>query len=126
MPFIPFRDKNDDYEYIFDIAYRQDFDEAKVAWGWDIADRAERLIFKVNELDIVDESELELNTFIETTRWAGIKIQLIGQNILNLAEVRNRSEFIGERNSTISDIEGYEYRYRTKGMRWTFLLSGSF
>ena len=126
MPFIPFRDKNDDFEYIFDIAYRQDFDEAKIAWGWDIADRAERLVFKVNELDIVDEGELELNAFIETTRWAGLKIQLIGQNILNLAEVRDRTEFIGERNSTFTDIEGYEYRYRTKGMRWTLLVSGSF
>jgi hypothetical protein len=126
MPFIPFRDKNDDYEYIFDIAYRQDFDEAQVAWGWDIADRAERLVFKVNELDVIDEGELELNAFIETTRWAGLKIQLIGENIFNLADVRERTEYLGERNSTFTDIEGFEYRYRTKGMRWTLMMSGSF
>jgi outer membrane receptor protein involved in Fe transport len=126
MPFIPFRDKNDDYEYIFDIAYRQDFDTAQVAWGWDIAERAERLLFKVNELDIIDEGELEFNAFVETTRWWGLKIRLLGENILNLAEVRDRTKFIGERNSTLTDIEGFEFRYRTKGFRLTLLLSGSF
>ena len=126
MPFIPFRDKNDDYDYIFDVAYRQDFDIAQVAWGWDIAERSERLLFKVNELDIVDEGELELNAFVETTRWWELKVRLLGENILNLAEVRDRTKFIGERNSTLTDIEGFEYRYRTKGFRLTLLVSGSF
>jgi len=126
MPFIPFRDKSDAYEYIFDIAYRQDFDTVRAAWGWDIAERAERLLFKVDELDIVDEGELELNAFAETTRWWGLKIRLIGENILNLAEVRDRTKFIGERNSALTDIEGYEFRYRTKGFRLTLSVSGSF
>jgi hypothetical protein len=123
---IPFRDETDEYEYVYDIAYRQDFDSVRVAWGWDIAERAERILFKVNELDIVDESELEFNAFVETTRWAGLKARLEAQNILNLAETRDRTIFVNTRNSALADIDRRELRARTKGFRLFLTLSGAF
>jgi len=123
---IPFRDDTDEYEYVYDIAYRQDFNTARLAWGWDIAERAERILFKVNELDIVDESELEFNAFVETTRWAGLKTRLEAQNILNLAETRDRTLFVDTRNSAFVDIERRELRARTKGFRLYLTLSGAF
>jgi len=119
---IPFHDNSDEYEYIFDIAYRQDF--IKVAWGWDIADRAERILFKVNELDIIDERGLEFNAFVETTRWGGLKTRIEAENILNLAEGRNRTIYTGERD--LSDVKRQEIRDRAKGHRLSLLLSGSF
>ncbi len=121
---IPFRDNSDEYKYIYDIAFRQDFTAAQVAWGWDIADRAERILFKVNELDRIDERGLEFNAFVETTRWGGIKVRLDAENILNLAEGRNRTIYTGLRN--LSDVARQEIRDRAKGHRLTLLFSGSF
>jgi len=33
---------DNEFKYIYDIAFRQDFVDARVAWGWDIANRGER------------------------------------------------------------------------------------
>jgi hypothetical protein len=123
---IPFRDETDEYEYVYDVAYRQDFNTTRVAWGWDFAERGERVLFKVNELDIIDESDLELNAFVETTRWADIKVRVEGQNILNLAEERNRTIFIDTRNLALTGIERREWRAREKGFRLFLILTGSF
>lgn len=126
MTAIPFRDENDEYKYVFDIAYRQDFNTTRIAWGWDIAKRDRRILFKVNELDIVDESELEFNAFIETTRWGEIKARFEAQNIFNLAETRDRTIFTGTRNSSLLGVDRREIRYRTKGFRLFLILSGTF
>ncbi len=123
---IPFRDDTDEFEYIFDVAYRQDFDLQMLSWGWDLAERGKRILFKVNELDVVDEGELELNTFIETTRWLNIKFRLEAQNILNLAEERNRTLFINTRNVVLNNIDRLEIRSRTKGFRLFLALSGTY
>jgi hypothetical protein len=126
MTAVPFRDESDEYEYVFDIAYRQDFNTVRMAWGWDIAQRDRRILFKVNELDIVDEGELEFNAFIETTRLGQIKARFEAQNIFNLAETRDRTIFIGTRNSSLSGVDRREIRYRTKGFRLFLILSGTF
>jgi hypothetical protein len=126
MTAVPFRDANDEYKYVFDIAYRQDFNTARIAWGWDIAKRDRRILFKVNELDIVDESEFEFNAFIETTRWGEIKARFEAQNIFNLAETRDRTIFGGTRNSSLVGVDRREVRYRTKGFRLFLILSGTF
>ena len=126
MTAIPFRDENDEYKYVFDIAYRQDFNTTRITWGWDIAKRDRRILFKVNELDIVDESELEFNAFIETTRWGEIKARFEAQNIFNLAETRDRTIFTGTRNSSLLGVDRREIRYRTKGFRLFLILSGTF
>ncbi len=123
---IPFRDDSDEYDYVYDVAYRQDFNTTRVAWGWDFAERGDRILFKVNELDIIDESDLELNAFVETTRWADIKVRVEGQNILNLAEERNRTIFIDTRNLALTGIERREWRAREKGFRLFLILTGSF
>jgi hypothetical protein len=119
-PIIPFNSEN---EYVFDIAYRQDFQEAKVAWGWDIGEQAKRPRFKVNELEIFNEG-LETNIFVETTRWLGIKMRLQGNNLLDYDEVRDR--FIYEGGREISPLESRILRTRKAGWRVTVFLSGNF
>jgi hypothetical protein len=123
---IPFRDESDEYEYVYDLAYRQDINSARIAWGWDIGERAERTLFKVNELDIVDEGDLEFNAFVETTRFGAMKVSLMAQNILNLAETRERTIFVGRRNLALIDVEQREVSARTKGFRLFLSLSGTF
>jgi hypothetical protein len=103
--------------------FRQDFEEQKWAWGWDVHTRAERPAFRVNELDIEDEGT-EINVFVETTRWFGLKSTLTFENLLDLAETRDRTGFAGERDLT--PVEFREIRDRLRSLRVSLLVSGSF
>ena len=119
-PTIAFRRGN---KYVFDVAYRQDFETALVAWGWDAAIQAERPLYKVDELDVFDEG-VEFNAFIETTRWWDLKIRLDCSNILNYTETRVRTFFEGGRG--ISPVDSIIERERKPGRRLTLSISGSF
>jgi hypothetical protein len=117
---LPFRDEN---HYAFGIAFRQDLEDARVAWGWDVRNRGERQLFKVNELDVRDEGT-EFNVFVETTRWLGLKIRLTGANLLDFEQLRYRSIFVGERELT--PLDHRELQDRTDGRRLLLSVSGSF
>ena len=119
MP-LGFRSEN---KYAVAIDYRQDFQAKRVAWGWDMRTRAERPRFRANELDIVDEGT-ELNVFVETNRWFDLKMIVELQNILDLADVRDRTGFVGERDLTA--VEFREHRDRLRAMRVNMSVSGSF
>jgi len=119
-PNIPFNSEN---EYAIDIAFRQDFQQANVAWGWDIAEQAERPRFKVNELEIFNEG-IETNIFVETTRWFGIKTRLEANNLLDYDEIRDRIIYTGGRE--VSPVESRILRERQAGWRVTLSLSGNF
>lgn len=119
-PNIPFNSEN---EYAIDIAFRQDLQQANVAWGWDIARQANRPRFKVNELEVFSEG-LETNVFVETTRWFGIKTRLEASNLLNYDEVRDRIIYTGGRE--VSPVESRILRERVAGWRVTLFLSGNF
>ena len=110
-------------EYAFSIDFRQDIEAARVAWGWDVRESAERPIFRINELDIGDEGT-EFNTFIETTRWFNMKIRFAAENILDAAETRDRTVYIEQRG--LSDVESQELRSRVRGFRVTLTVSGIF
>ena len=110
-------------EYAITVEFRQDFEEARVAWGWDVRARGERPFFKVNELDVADD-ETEFNMFIETTRWFGLKTRFQVDNILDLAETRDRTIYVAERG--LSPIERRELRSRERGFRVELEVSGNF
>ncbi|MFQ5981993.1 MAG: TonB-dependent receptor domain-containing protein, partial [Woeseiaceae bacterium] len=110
-------------EYAFSVDFRQDFEAARVAWGWDVRSSAERPIFRVNELDIGDEGT-EFNMFVETTRWLGLKIQFAAENILDVAETRDRTIYVAERD--LSPVEQQELRSRVRGFRVELTVSGAF
>jgi len=117
---LAFRREN---KYAFTMDYRQDFREARMAWGWSVRTRAERPLFKVNELDIADDGT-ELNFFVETTRWFGIKTRFMADDIFQLAETRDRTVYTGERD--LSPVAFRELRDRIRAFRLTLLMSGSF
>ena len=110
-------------EYALSVEFRQDLEAARVAWGWDVRESAERPIFRVNELDIGDEST-EFNIFIETTRWLGLKINFAAENILDAAETRDRTVYVEQRG--LSDVESQELRSRVRGFRVNLTVSGAF
>jgi outer membrane cobalamin receptor len=90
---------NGNIHYHLRADYRQDFEQARIAWGWTVADRSSRTLFKVNELDMYSEGTA-FNTFIETTRWFGIKIRLEAANMLSYDQHRERTLYTGERGLT--------------------------
>ncbi|HEX7071848.1 MAG TPA: TonB-dependent receptor [Rhodothermales bacterium] len=117
---IPFRDEN---RYAYGVAFRQDFSDARVAWGIAVRGRADRTRFLVDELDVYGDGT-ELNVFVETTRWFGQKIRLSADNLLDFNFVRNRTIFLGERG--LSPIARRELQDRTDGRRLVLSVSGSF
>lgn len=115
-----FRDDNE-YSLIFD--FRQDFEEARAAWGWVVRARSERTLFNVNELDVYDEG-IEVDAFIETTRWFGTRMALIGENLTNARQARDRIVYFGERDLTPVDFT--ELEVDRDGVRIILQLSGNF
>lgn len=114
---------NSENKYTINVAYRQDFQEQRIAWGWDISKHAKRPLFKVNHLDVYHEGVL-LNAFIETTRWYGMKMGFEGENLFDYIETRDRTFYVGSRELT--PVDYVLARGRTPGRRLTFYLSGSF
>ncbi|NNE39044.1 MAG: hypothetical protein HKN08_12120, partial [Gammaproteobacteria bacterium] len=117
---IRFLNEND---YAWFVEYRQDFQSSQVSWGWNAIERGERYLFKVNELEVFNEG-MDINMFIETSRWFGIKARMTAENILNFQEQRDRSVFVGERKVTA--LDSIERRRRTRGAQLFFTVSGSF
>ena len=114
---------NNENQYAFAVDFRQDFEVARFAWGWNFRKRGNRFEFKVNEL-VEYEDGVEANVFVETTRWLGLKIRLDGQNLADFDQLRDRLVFTGERD--LSPLEVIEDRNRTDGVRIQLSLAGSF
>jgi len=110
-------------EYAYNIDFRQDFQQSLVAWGVVLQDRAEEYDFKVNELEINDDTA-ELNSFIETTRWFDIKMRIDLENILDFDEIRERTVYTGERG--LSPLRTLELRNQKGGPRVFFTVSGTY
>lgn len=114
---------NRNIRYRYRLDYRQDLADSQLAWGWTVAERDERPLFRVNELDIRDEG-YAINVFVETTRWDGLKVSLVGDNLLNFTQSRERTFYTGERELTPVDALRLEERFN--GRRFTLTVSGSF
>jgi len=110
-------------KYAFSIDYRQDFQVQRVSWGWGLGERANRPLFKANELDVFNEA-FHLTAFVETTRWFGINMKVQGENLLNNVQKRDRTVYIGER--SLTPIQRRELRTGDNGARIWLILSGSF
>lgn len=110
-------------KYAYDIDFRQDLEAARISWGWGIAARSNRMLFRANELDIFDEGN-DLSAFIETTRWFGFSMRIEAQNLLNTLNTRERTIYAGER--SLTPVLRRELRYGRNSARVNFIVSGSF
>jgi hypothetical protein len=118
---IPYNDI--DVKYITVINFRQDFEPQRVAWGWEIIERAKRPLFKVNELDVFNEGII-MAPFIETTRWMGVKMKFAISDLLDETKSRVRTIYEGERGNSL--IRRNEITNVTRGRQFEFIVSGSF
>jgi hypothetical protein len=117
---LPFRDE---LEFIIIAKFRQDFTDAKVSWGIEARERSNRPIFKVDELEVFNETT-EVNAFLETTRYWGLKFRLEGQDILNFNQWRNRTIYDGRRG--FSRVDRRIRVFRLDGARLQISVSGDF
>lgn len=118
---IPYDDT--DLRYVASVEFRQDYEPQRVAWGWSVRSRAERPLFKVNEIDVFDEG-VQLNIFVETTRWLGIKVHLRANDLLNGSKTRRRAIFAGERGNSL--LRRNEVTDVTRGRQFELVMTGSF
>ena len=110
-------------KYSHNFNFRQDFVDAQMAWGWFTNYQSERPSFKVNELDVRNNG-MNLNFFIESSRWFGVKIRLSVENILDSTTTRDRTIFVGKRD--LSAVEKLRFDESTRGRELNLSLSGSF
>jgi len=115
--------RNQNNKYFVSVSYRQDFAASRVAWGWEVAERAERPLFKVNELDVYNEG-FAIDAFVESTRWLGIKIRLSVDNMLDGVQTRKRTFFTGKRD--LSPLQNSLLTERLIGRRMSLSVTGSF
>ncbi len=112
-----------DNEYVAEIDFRQDLEELRMAWGWDVTLEADLPVFKVDELDVRDKEPI-INFFAETTRWFGIKMRLDIINATNWTENRTRTRYTGQRQ--ISPVQFRQIQNRKDGLEVGLSFSGSF
>ncbi len=112
-----------DNEYVVVVDFRQDFEEARIAWGTDVTLQADVRQFKVNEYDL-RQREPDINLFVETTRWFGMKVRVEFNNVLDLHKDRVRTIYTGQRG--LSPVLRRQIQDRTDGREIGLSLSGSF
>ena len=115
--------RNRNNRYYAGLDFRQDFEQVRAAWGWTIAERDERPLYRVNELDRYYENAA-MDAFIETSRWFGLKIRFDIQNLTDDAQERERVVYTGERG--LSPLDYRLLNDRHIGRRLVLSFSGSF
>lgn len=116
------RDLTNERGFTADIEFREDFQAARVAWGWVLEYRGDRTFFGVDELDTFDR-DVNLDVFVETNRWLGVKMQVTLQNILDRNFTRDRRVFEGRRDG--SSIAFREFRDRRHGLSLVLGITGT-
>ena len=105
------------------VEFRQDLSAAQVSWGWDIAFRGARRFFGLDE-DNRSQDRPDLDAFVETTRFAGLRMRFGMENLLNQGADRDRLVFDGSRDLAMVDFR--EVRERNNGREVLFSVSGNF
>ena len=110
-------------KYALALDFRQDFEASRVSWGWSMTTRTERPFYRVNEFEALNEG-IDFSTFIETTRWLGIKFRFEVNRAFRLIESRDRTLYEGRRE--LSAIDSFIERGRNPGRELVLRISGTF
>jgi len=109
--------------YALESEIRQDLAALRIAWGVEAEYEDTTTRFELEEIDI-EESGLDVEPFIESTRWLGVKMRLTVQNLLNRKFERDRRVFEPDRNQETPRFR--ELRDRRRGRSILFSVGGSF
>ena len=115
--------RNRNNRYFIGLDYRQDLEAERVAWGWTVAERDKRPLYRVNELDVYHE-DVAMDAFIESTRWFDLKIRFDAINITDDKQERDRTVYSGLRDLSPTDFR--LLNYRQLGRRLVLSVSGNF
>ncbi|NNE38500.1 MAG: TonB-dependent receptor [Gammaproteobacteria bacterium] len=118
----PFIYREEDIKLSSEIKFRQDFEDERIGWGWELRSRTKRTLFKIDELDTYNE-DFDIMAFVESTRWFGIKMSLIARY---LTDERERIRTIYENQRSLSVIETTEIQRQSLIGQIDFVLSGNF
>ena len=103
---------------------RQDLIAQRWAWGVEADYVDEARDFGLDEIEI-DDRGLDLDLFVETTRFWGVKMQLSAINLLDREFLRDRRLFDGPRTED-ANLSLRELRDRRRGRTLVFNVSGTF
>lgn len=110
-------------KYRFESEFRQDLVAHRWAWGFETGYLDQSTTFELDEIDI-DDQGFDMELFVETTRYLGVKMELILQNLLDREFIRDRTVFDGPRDE--AGVRFRELRDRRRGRSILLFVSGSF
>lgn len=105
------------------VEFRQDFEKARWAWGWDYFFATPFEEFRLNERRRTAFGEKDLDAYIETSRFFGVKLRLEGG--INEARIlRERILFDGPRSDGV--VRAIEVRDRAPEKQLLFTINKAF
>jgi outer membrane receptor for ferrienterochelin and colicin len=110
-------------KFRLDAEFRQDLITSQTAWGLEAYYQEATTGYELSELDRRDDG-VDLEFFIETTRFQGMKLGMVVQNLLDRRFGRDRLVYAGSR---LDQLPLYrELRDFRRGRSVVFTLSGNF
>jgi len=88
-------------DWNYNVAFRQDLPELKMAWGASALGSSDKIDYKFLEDISADRSGTRLDLFVETTQIAGVTVRVSAANIFHPAEERIRTFYTGSRASGV-------------------------
>jgi hypothetical protein len=113
-----------DLDYNWNIDFRQDLPELKLAWGGDYTGSGESDVFRLNEHQIRGAGEGDLDLFIETTHFKGMTLRFGADNIGDMPSETERRFFTPNRFPG-GVFAGSEFRKATNGPFFTITVTGT-
>ena len=113
-------------KYAMAVDFRYSPPGRDFAWGGKIAIESSIPVFGLDEFVITDDIDdtLDMDLYIETTRWLGIRTRLQFGNVLNRTFHRDRLVFAGQRE--LSPLGYRELRNRKRGHSIELSMTGVF
>ena len=110
----------------FRLDFRHNIPGTTVSWGGMVATASETPFYGLDEQVLTDDiaNTVDMDVFVETTRWFGLRTRLQAGNIFNRSFVRDRRVWGGPRE--LSPLAFQELRSRTRGHSIEVSVTGSF
>jgi outer membrane receptor for ferrienterochelin and colicin len=116
---------NNQFAYDWNIDFRQDIPEWKIAWGGDYSSSGNGEAFRLNEQQVSAFGAGDLDLFIETTAVKGMTIRVTGDNLGDSPRFLDRRFFTPNRFPG-GVFSGSEYRESVNGPIYGISVSGTF
>ncbi len=111
-------------EWELGLDFRQTFAAQRLAWGWDYHWVSDRRVFLAQEQRLHNNTDGDLDLYVETTRWGGVTTRLGVDGLLNNGDDRERVFYTGSRAAGV--VDAIEHRNESSGASWYLRVRGTF